>query len=215
MPRNPLHICAAARLAESDLMEIDRQLSQGGELDGQRVLLVKLALISVANLADLEVTVRDIYRQHPEVSVEYKKRSKQFEFAKYVRNIFVGHTNDSLISKSIEWKPELRSLLASDENKARFLVNLFVFETALNTYVNDKEAHLIFDGDTDLMYPPDWKRFLIFLTDIVRGSLAFLAALIKAALEEIPLTPEGEELMSMYVKAGRTTFRRITKSGGS
>jgi len=179
------------------------------------VLLVKLALVSVANLADLELTVREIYRQHPEVSVEYKKWSKQFEFAKYVRNIFVGHTNDALIAKAIEWKPELLSLLASDEDKARFLVNLFVFEAALNTYVDDKEAHLVFDGDTDLMYPPDWKRFLIFLTDIVRGGLAFLAALIKAAREDIPLAPEGEELMSLYVKAGRATFRRITKSGGS
>jgi hypothetical protein len=209
---NPLNICLAARIAHGDLLEIDRQLTVGRDLDGQWILLVKLALISVANLTDLEVTVRQIYKEHPEVSVEFKKWSKRFGFAKYVRNILVGHTNDALIAKAIEWKPELLSLLHSDDQRANFLINVFVLETALNTYVDDNERHLVFEGDTDLMHPPDWKRFLIFLTEVVRGGLGFLAVLIEAVRGDIPEPPEGAELMTLYEEAGRTTFKRITKS---
>jgi hypothetical protein len=215
MPMNPLHVCASARLAHSDLLEIDRQLVEEGELGGQWILLVKLALISVANLTDLELTIRQMYKEHPEISVEFKKSSKQFGFAKYIRNILVGHTNDALIAEAIAWKPELHSLLVSDDEKASFLVNLFILETALNTYVDDKEKHLVFEGDTDLLYPPDWQRFLGFLTEIVRGGMAFLIALIDAARGDIPPAPDGTDLMMLYAEAGRMTFRRITKSGTS
>jgi hypothetical protein len=212
MSFNPLATCAAARLALGDLIEIDRQLTEGRKFDLRWVLLIKSALVSVANLNDLELKVRQIYKVHPEVSVAFKKLSKQFGFAKYVRNILVGHTNDALIAKAIEWKPELLTLIVSDDEKANFLVNLFILETALNSYVDDKEKHLIFAGNTDLMYPPDWERFLIFLTEVVRGGMVFLVTLINAVRNDIPAVPEGMELMMLYAKAGHTTFSRITKS---
>jgi len=210
---DPLHICAAARLAQADLIEVDRQLSAKHNLDGQWVLLVKLALVSVANLDDLEKAVRPIYVRHPGVSVEYKKFAKHFGFAKYVRNILVGHTNEHLIAKSIEWKPELRSLLLESRPDAAFLTNLFILETAINTYVDQAEKHLIFDSETDLVYPPDWHRFLTFLEQVVRGGLGFLGALIEAVQAEIPPSPHGDELKKLYEAAGQTTFRRITKTG--
>ena len=101
---------------------------------------------------------------------------KAFEFAKYVRNIMVGHMDVALLAKAIEWKPEVNWLLADNADKATFLLNLFVLETALNTYVDGNEKHLLFDGDTDLIYPPDWRRFLVWLTGITSGGILFLEA---------------------------------------
>jgi len=208
-PLNHLHICAAARLAHGDLFEIDRQLTGGHDLNGQWVLLVKQALIAVANLTDLELTVRRIYKEQPEVSAEYKKWQRQFDFAKYVRNILVGHTNPALIEKAIEWKPELYSLLGEDDENARLLINVFLLETAINTYVGDDEKHLVFEEDTDLVYQPDWRRFLGFLGDVVRGGIAFLALLI--GVLELPAKPSDAERMEFFKKAGLTTFKRITR----
>ena len=134
-PLNHLHIYAAARLAHGDLFEIDRQLAGGHDLNGQWVLLVKQTFIAVASLTDLELTVRRIYKEQPKVYAEYKKWQRQFDFAKYVRNILVGHTNPALIEKAIEWKPELYSLLGETDENARLLINVFLLETAINTYV--------------------------------------------------------------------------------
>jgi hypothetical protein len=63
-----------------------------------------------SRITDLEPRIRHLYKDHPQVSVAFRKWAKKFEFAKYVRNILVGHTNAALITKAIEWKPELRDM---------------------------------------------------------------------------------------------------------
>jgi hypothetical protein len=97
MPTDHLHIADAAHLAHGDLVEIDRQLTERRELDAQWLLLVKLSLVSVAKVTDLELSVRSIYKEHPEVPEEFKRWKSQFEFAKYIRNVLVGHTHGPLI----------------------------------------------------------------------------------------------------------------------
>src|SRR5579883_2150908 len=134
MPHNLLHTCCAARITLGDLREIDRQLSEAGELNAHCLLLVKQCLVAVANLTDLERSIRFIYKTNPEVSSVFKVQVKAFEFAKYVRNIMVGHIDAALLAKAIEWKPEVNWLLTDNDDKATFLVNLFVLESALNTY---------------------------------------------------------------------------------
>lgn len=213
---NPPYICMTARLALGDLTEIDRQLTDAGELNAHWLLLVKQSLISIANLTDLELTARQIYKTNPEVSVAFKTHSKKFEFAKYVRNIVVGHSNEKLLEKALEWKPEIHWLLFDESENATFLVNLFVLETAMNTFVDDNGKHLVLAGDSDLTYPPDWNRFLQWLTDIIRGGITFLVALLSATQPMLPTPPpkEGPEMIELFAKAGLTTFKRVTKSGG-
>ncbi|WP_428406850.1 hypothetical protein [Hyphococcus sp.] len=211
MPRNILHIGAASRLALYDLEEIDRRLSGQGELNAQWMLIVKQALIVAANLADLEPSVRHLYKNRPALAAEFKNHEKAYGFAKYVRNILVGHVNDDLLAKAFEWKPELLQLLADNDDRTGFLINIFVLETALNTYVDQNENHLVFNGDTDLAYPPDWNRFLGFLEGVVRGGIAFSKLIVAAAQEDMPAPPEGDEHLLGYINAGRTTFARIKK----
>ena len=183
---NYARICIAARLSLGDLREADRQLIAHQEVDGRWMLLVKQCLVALANLTDLERTITPIYKTNPEVSTAFKAHAKSFEFAKYVRNIVVGHTNESLLEKALEWKPELNWFLADDRDMATLVTNLFVLETAMNTYVDEQERHLIFGGDTDLLYPPDWDRFVNWLQQVVHGGIAFLESAVAACFSLMP-----------------------------
>ena len=117
-----------------------------------------------SNLVDFERTIRSLYKEHQELSKGFKKYENNYEFAKYLRNKFVGHIHTELIEKAIEWKPELRIMANKMENqKLMTVTNIFVLETAINTFVDAEEKNKFFETETDLMYPPDWKRFLDFL----------------------------------------------------
>jgi hypothetical protein len=214
VPINYFHACCAARVALDDLIEVERQLSQADQLNSHWLLLVKQCLIAVANLTDLERTIRALYKSNPEISSEFKSRKKEFEFAKYVRNKMVGHMEPELIEKAIEWKPELNWLLHDNDEKASVSVNLVILETALNTYVGRDQKHLVFEGDSDLAYPPDWQRFLGWLTAIVRDGIKFLELVVSVAQKQLPTPPDknSSEAMTLFVKAGNTTFHMITKS---
>jgi hypothetical protein len=209
---NYLHLCLSARLLQGDLIVIDRQLSAHEGSDQGWFVLTKTALIAAANLVDLERSVRRMYKEFPELATTYKSYEKQFEFAKYLRNKLVGHTEDRLLDKAIEWRPELLYLIGKDDEAATYIINLFILETAINTYVDQNGKHKVLDSETDLVIPDDRAKFLICLTDIVRGGIDFLAKLIVTARIHITEPPDNfEHKMILAMKAGKTEFKFLTK----
>jgi hypothetical protein len=212
---NYLHLSLSARLAYGDLVEIDRELSDDKCSKDACFVLVKHALISATNLVDLERSIVQMYREHPELADDYKRIEKNLKFAKYLRNIVVGHMNDRLLAKAIEWQPVLRFLISENYVAATYLINLFLLETAINTYVDASGNHRIFDSETDLAYPPDHTRFYVYLTETVRGGIEFLAKLIAATRGHTPEPPQDFEYKAMLaIKAGQTDFKLITKDRG-
>jgi hypothetical protein len=85
-------------------------------------------------------------------------------------------------------------------------------ESAINTFV-DGERHRLFDGDTDLAYPPDLTRFLNFLGATVHAGIAYCAAVAAAALEHANLPGFNENWLELSAKAGATDFAFITRKG--
>jgi hypothetical protein len=69
---------------------------------GTWVPFLKIALMSLGELADLEPQMRSLYRDHLELSKAMKKLEADLRFAKYLRNVFAGHLNDDLIAKTYE-----------------------------------------------------------------------------------------------------------------
>ncbi len=57
-----------ANLIRSDLVEIDLQLSEGFRHDMSTMLLVKQAFLTITNLVDFELTIRLLYKKHPQLS---------------------------------------------------------------------------------------------------------------------------------------------------
>lgn len=188
---NYVHILIAARLAQADLHTADAALKGGQGLPMELVLMRHL-LIAVANVADLEATVRSLYQAHPELSALAGPHRKAFEFAKYLRNISVGHLNPSLSAKTLEWHPELNKTLRDSAEHALWITSYLVLETAINTYVNE-DGHRFFEGDTDLVIPDERRRFLNFLGETVHAAMAFANKLAEIAVENKILANYDDE----------------------
>lgn len=197
-------------LLKSELIEIDKLL-QDKTIEGMlKILLIKNIFLTISNFVDFELTIRSMYQNSPELSKIYNKVDKQFQFAKYIRNKFIGHIKDELIQKSIEWRPELKYLLHK-ENDMGYLYNLFILETVINTYVDNNGKHKIFTGDTDLIYPEDMSRFLEYLYLIVQVAIKFLTELsnmLKSKIDRVSL--ENADIND-WIKAGKTDFKFIKK----
>ena len=144
----------SARLAHGDLVAADAALEAGPADDGVRLILVKQLLVSCANVIDLELICRALYKDHPAISDIITPHRRNFEFAKYIRNIAVGHVNPALSHKTLEWRPELNVVLTKPGASAEAFLGYAVLEGAINSFV-DGERHRIFDSDTDLAYSPD------------------------------------------------------------
>lgn len=192
----------------ADLQVVDSHFEAVGITDLTGLLHLKSALITLANVHDFELTLRSSYKDQPEPSGIYKPLRKNFDFAKYLRNKFVGHIHPELLTKALEWQPTLRRIAADvHDPKIMALVNLWLLETAINTYVEADGKHKIFDGETDLMYPPDWERFVGFLQSSVAGGIQYLRTV--HALWAPKILPVADEPFSLELalQAGRTKFK--------
>lgn len=207
-----VHIAISARLAHGDLVAADAALEAGPTDHGIRLILVKQLLVSCANVTDLELNCRPLYKEHPAISEIITPHRRNFEFAKYIRNIAVGHVNPALSQKTLEWRPELNAVLQKPGPPAEAFLGYAVLESAINTFV-DRERHRIFDGDTDLAYPPDLSRFLNFLGSTVHVGIAYCNAVAAAALEHADLPDYNKNLLELSAKAGATEFTFITRKG--
>ncbi len=201
-----------AKLLKADLKEIDQQLSESGFRNMSSMLLLKQALLTVSNLVDFEATIRSIYKEDQHLSEKFRLHERNYKFAKYIRNKFIGHVKQELIQKAIEWRPELRYLLKdSDEGNTIFAFNLFVLETAINTYVNPDGSHQLFDSETDLTYPLDMNRFLTYLSDTVRSAISYLNDLGKALGKNVEMLDPSEQKIEYWMAAGEAKFEFIKK----
>lgn len=201
-----------SKLLKADLVEIDRQLKDFGFKDMQSIILIKQAFIAIANLVDFELTIRAIYASHRELSGIYSRASKEYVFGKYLRNKFVGHIKPELLAKAIEWKPELRYMLQdTDKPEVMFMYNLWILDAAINTYVGPDGTHKLFKSETDLVYPPDFKRFLIFLTHVIKSGIEYLDALNAALAENIEMRDHTQQELEHWLAAGKTEFEYIKK----
>lgn len=203
-----LEFLLQASIHRADLEIVDSHIGSIGITDLTGMLHLKSALVTLANFCDFELTARPTYKEHPEPSAIIKPLRKNIEFSKYLRNKFVGHIHPDLIAKAIEWQPFLRHA-ATDLNdpKVMAMVNLWILETAINTYVEADGTHKVFSSETDLMYPPDWSRFLDFLETTVRGGINYLKTLQALWGPKILPTLQSPFDLELAMKAGRTEFK--------
>jgi len=168
------------------------------------MLHLKSALVTLANVCDFEATARASYKEFAKPAAVFKPLRKQFELAKYLRNKFVGHIHPELLAKALEWQPTLRQVLPSgNDPRVMLLVNLWLLETAINTYVESDGTHKVFASELDLMYPPDWERFARYLESTIRGGIEYLVLIREYwAPRAVPVSPEPFSIEAA-LRAGR------------
>ncbi|EMW3191155.1 hypothetical protein SM66_02165 [Klebsiella quasipneumoniae subsp. quasipneumoniae] len=201
-----------SQLLRADLVAADEHFVAHGYNDMTGIVLLKSALVAVSNLVDFEPSISRLYKEAPHLSAFYKTASKEFKFAKYLRNKFAGHIHPELLAKAIEWKPELRFLAdRMDEQQIMWFCNLCVLETAINTYVDQSGEHLVFDSETDLFFPDDQTRFRLFLEKIIKTGVQYLTELGIVLRSKIDKPVEGVESLEYWKTAGLTEFNFIAK----
>lgn len=199
-----------ANILWADLIEADSHFTSIGINDMAGIVHLKAALVALSNVADYEPTIRPTYKIQPAPSQIIKPHQKQLTFAKYLRNKFIGHIHPQLIAKAIEWQPILRQLPGGFEDpKFTLIVNIWLLETTINTYVNPDEEHKLFDSETDLMYPPDWERFLEYLEKTIRASISYLQSLQEVWGPSINQPKPGDFDLELAMKAGKTKFEYL------
>ncbi len=96
-------------------------------------------------------------------------------------------------------------LSGKSDTHSQLFVSLAALETAINTFT-ENTGHKIFESETDLMYPPDQKRFLNHLGDTVSNSIKYLEALATISRSKSEVPEDDAEIMELYQKAGQTEF---------
>lgn len=202
-----------AAVYAADLRVVDAHFTSIGITDPNGMLHLKSALVTLANVCDFENSIRSSYTDYAEPSSVFKPLQKQFEFAKYLRNKFIGHIHPELLTKAVEWQPMLRNLLPSvSDPNTMLLVNLWLLETAINTYVEADGIHKVFTSETDLMYPPDWDRFARFLRSTIQGGIEYVRLLQEHWVPKLVSSqPEESFNLEAALQAGRTKFKYLTK----
>lgn len=205
------NIYFTSRIIHGDLSSADGELTGQLGPTGTWIPFVKTALVALASLADLEGALRPMYRDTPALAEQTKALDADLQFAKYLRNVFAGHLNEALIAKAYEWRPELRMLPDIRELNGTVMLNVFVLETAINTYVVQDGRHGMFPSETDLVYPPDMERFCTWLSTTVRAAIRVCDMLGEITHVSVSPLGEREDMFAAYKAAGLTDFSRIRK----
>ncbi|TDQ27279.1 hypothetical protein EDF75_1346 [Raoultella sp. BIGb0149] len=201
-----------SQMLRADLVAADQYFISAGYNDMSGIVMLKGALVALSNLVDFESTMRALYVENPSLSKVYKSASKEFEFAKYLRNKFAGHIHPELISKAIEWNPEIRFIMdRTDEQEVMWYCNIWVLETAINTYVDSNGNHRLFESEIDLIIPDDSERFRLFLEKVIKTGIQYLTELGAVLRSKVDKPVKGLESLQYWKAAGLTEFNFIAK----
>jgi hypothetical protein len=195
-----------------DLVVVDSHFAAIGIKDLQGMLLLKAAIVALANVADFEPALRSTYKAEPAPAAVIKPLREYLAFSKYIRNKVVGHIHPEVLTKAILWQPLLRDVGSNmGDHKVTLLVNLWLLETTINTYVDADGKHKVFGGETDLMYPPDWHRFVDFLEVTIRGSIGYLQLVHELWAPKLRPNKTAAGDVALALKAGETDFNFLTR----
>lgn len=205
------HICTAGMVAHHDLAIVHEALEENTSGLSMFVVLSRHLILEMGNVADLASISGGLYKDHRELSELHNPIRKNLEFFKYIRNIYVGHFVPDLTEKTFEWMPQTYMAIGSDDVGKQNLVSLFALETAINTYADPETGHKIFSSDTDLAYPPDYRRFCDFMGETVVATLSYLKKLIDVSASYVAIPDFERDMLQLAMTAGKTDFSKLTK----
>ena len=127
-------------------------------------------------------------------------------FANHFRNRGIGHLNDTLLKRAVQWNPQL-FYESSKGNEAFQIVEAqkTIIESCINSFVDKEGAQKIFGTEIDLMYPPNGKQFFTYLSEVVHESICWLTEALAILLDKIDHHTD-EEIQELAAIAGQTNF---------
>lgn len=132
------------------------------------------------------------------------------EFANHVRNKITGHIENDVISNSVQWEPTIfQDTFKDNETMQRVLLYRSVLESAINSYIDANDKHIIFKEEIDILYPDTCKLFYTYHIQLIKDSLEYLRKL-KTTMNSKIIYFHG--LPANIIKnAGETEFKTKNK----
>lgn len=171
---------------------------------------IRSCLVALAEADSIRRSLGPFYRAAPELGGMGTTLKAPLEFASYLRNKFAAHIVPELVEKALEWRPELRAAATRSPELWPLACNAFLLETAINTYTTDGTPRF-FDSDTDLIYPPDSRRFRSFILETSLKTESFLDSA-NSALQPV-VAEDAQDSMLQFVKAAKTDFSFLKRRG--
>lgn len=127
-------------------------------------------------------------------------------FANHFRNRGIGHLNDTLLKRAVQWSPQL-FYESSRCNEAFQIVEAqrTIIESCINSFIDKEGVQKVFGTEIDLMYPPNAEQFFGYLSGVVHESLDWLTEAIAILLDKIEHHTD-EEIQELAAIAGQTNF---------
>lgn len=140
-----------------------------------------------------------------EFNTIHQKLTNEYQFIKHLRNKISGHLDKILLEKAAQWEPTV-FFNTINKNTQITLAYKTLFESAINSYIDDEGRHKIFDSEIDLFYPENNVLFLDTIHNINEQSLKLLLIIKKSLESDIEFITNKNQLFENERRAGETDF---------
>lgn len=131
---------------------------------------------------------------------------KSLVFANHFRNRGIGHLDDTLLKRAVQWSPQI-FYETSKDNELFQLVESHraIIEACINSFIDTEGTQKVFGKEIDLNYPPDSKEFFLYLSETVSGAIDWLTEAASITLDRVNHHTD-EEIHELAAIAGQTNF---------
>lgn len=135
-----------------------------------------------------------------------RKLKKELLFANHFRNRGIGHLNDTLLKRAVQWQPQIFFEGSRGSNEFQLLeAQRAIIESCINSFIDKNGNQKIFNAEIDLMYPPDARLFFTYLSKIINETIDWLSIAIATLIDSINYH-KHEEIQEIAAIAGQTNF---------
>jgi hypothetical protein len=141
-----------------------------------------------------------------EFTAKTRALRKELVFANHFRNRGIGHLDNTLLKRAVQWRPQLFYENTKDNEVFKIIEShQVIIEACTNSFIDKNGIQKVFETEIDLMYPPDEKLFFGYLNKLVFDSISWLEEAGDLLLEDIEHHGE-DELHELAAIAGQTNF---------
>ena len=154
----------------------------------------------------LDATKKINLKGSEEYIAKTRKIRKILLFINHFRNKAIGHLDNTLLERAVQWTPSLFSSEIENDEKAQIMHgHRSVIEASINSFLDEEGVQKVFKTEIDLMYPPDFQSFYDYLWKVVTESIDWLSASLTILSSEIKYHNTGE-MREISAIAGQTEF---------
>jgi len=127
-------------------------------------------------------------------------------FANHFRNRGIGHLNETLLKRAVQWCPQIFFEPTKDNEVFKLVeAQRTIIESCINTFIDKDGVQKLFGTEIDLMYPPNAEQFYSYLSALVKETIDWLTEATEIIFGSLDHHTD-EEIQKLATIAGQTSF---------